>query len=145
MILSIISFLISPLFINIYPLLVSFIFLYDKNNKKENIIFTLILGLFYDVLYYKFYINILLFPFIYILIDYYFSIKKYNLKNIIVLLMFIIFIYNSIYFILLKIFNIYSYDYTCFVTNLLLIYILNIIYTLLLYLFIKRKNKHIIL
>ena len=114
MILSIISFLISPLFINIYPLLISFIFLYNKNNKKENIFFTLILGLFYDVLYYKFYINIILFPLIYLLIDYYFSIKKYNLKNIIVLLIFIIFIYNTSIFILLKIFNIYAYNYTNF-------------------------------
>jgi len=140
MILSIISFLISPLFINIYPLLISFLFLYDKNSRKYNIFFTLILGLFYDVLYSKLFINILLFPTIYILIDYYFSIKKYNLKNIIVLLMFIIFIYNSCFFIVLNAFNIYTYDYTYFITNLLFIYILNIIYTSLLYLFIKRKK-----
>lgn len=140
MILSIISFLISPLFINIYLLLISFIFLYNKNNKKENLFFVFILGLLYDILYSNIYINLILFPLIYILIDYYFGIKKYNLKNVIVLILFIIFIYNSIYFMLLKILTINTYDYTYFITNLLFIYILNTIYTSLLYLFIKKKK-----
>lgn len=144
MIILLISLLISPLFmyknIIIYPILTSLILLYKQNDKNINIVLAMIFGLLHDILYSKIYINIFLFPIIYILIDYHFNIKKYNLKNIIIILMFIIFIYNSFLFIILNIFNINVYSYTYFITNLVFIYSINIIYTSLLHLFIKIKK-----
>ncbi len=144
MILSILSFLISPFlryknFI-IYSTIISFIFLYKNKQKNFNIIFIILLGISDDILFSYTYKNLIIYPVIYLLIDYYFSLKKYNLKNILLILLFIIFIYNFIDCMLLNIFTNYSIDYTYFITNLIYIYLINIIYTIVIYLFIKIKK-----
>lgn len=144
MILSILSFLISPFlrynnFI-IYSTIISFIFLYKNKLKNLNIIFIILLGISDDILFSYTYKNIIIYPVIYLLIDYYFSFKKYNLKNILLILLFIIFIYNFIDYILLNIFTNYKIDYIYFITNLIYIYLINIIYTIVIYLFIKIKK-----
>ena len=148
MILSLISLLIDPLLIfkniNIYSSIISLVVLYKPNSKKENLIISVIIGLLYDIFYSNLFINIFLFLIISLLINYYFEIKKYNLKNVIIISLFIIFTYNTICFLILKIVNINTYSYIYFISNLFYIYIVNTIYTSLLYLFINIKNKNII-
>ena len=148
MIFSLISLVIDPLLIfkniNIYSSIISLVVLYKPNSKKENLIISVIIGLLYDIFYSNLFINIFLFFIISLLINYYFEIKKYNLKNVIIISLFIIFTYNTICFLILRIFNINTYSYIYFLSNLFYIYIINTIYTSLSYLFINRKNKNII-
>lgn len=143
MILPIISIIISPLLIFknviIYSSLNSLLITYTKD-KKTYIIKSAIIGLLFDIFYSKYYINVFLFPLISLIISYYFTEKKYTLKNLIILSMFIIFIYNTFLYLVLNILSISIYNYTYFLTNLLYIYIINIIYISLLYLFIKKKK-----
>lgn len=147
MILSLVSTIINPLLIFnnvvIFSSILSLIFMYTKD-KNEYIVKSAIIGILYDIICFKGYIHILLFPLISLIIMYYFKEKKYNYKNVLILSMFIIFLYNTFVFLLLKILFISTYSYTYFLTNLIFIYIVNIIYVSLLYLLIKRKNKHII-
>lgn len=144
MILSLISLIINPLLtyknIVIYSGLLSLVLIYKPNNKHENLIISVIIGLIYDIFYSKYFINVFLYFMISIIINYYFEEKKYDLKNIIILSLFIIFTYNTLLYIVFKIIHINTYNYTYFLTNLLYIYIINTIYISLIYLFINKKK-----
>lgn len=131
---------------NLLPLftLVSLIFIYPyfKNDKKSYLVSATLIGLIYDVFNTYFFI---LNPIIFLIIsDIIFSLYhrfKFSIITVIVFTIFIIFIYQTI---LLLIFNLTNYEiYTIHeFTNIISHYfIINIIYSIILYLVFKRINE----
>lgn len=149
MILFILSILIYPFLSNInisfisftiFVPLISIILAYNYLKPKNLIIYSTLIGILEDVLYTHFIINIILYPLIALLIIFIFKCIKYKLSNIIVLTMSLIFLYNSVTYFIYDIFINISYVYL--ITNLIFIYIFNLIYLIILYiLFSKRKHK----
>ena len=131
---------ISFISFTIFVPLISIILAYNYLKPKKLIIYSTLIGILEDVLYTHFIINIILYPLIALLIIFIFKCIKYKLSNIIVLTMGLIFLYNSITYFIYDIFINISYVYL--ITNLIFIYIFNLIYLIILYiLFSKRKHK----
>lgn len=131
---------ISFISFTIFVPLISIILAYNYLKPKNLIIYSTLIGILEDVLYTHFIINIILYPLIALLIIFIFKCIKYKLSNIIVLTMGLIFLYNSVTYFIYDIFINISYVYL--ITNLIFIYIFNLIYLIILYiLFSKRKHK----
>lgn len=131
---------ISFISFTIFVPLISIILAYNYLKPKKLIIYSTLIGILEDVLYTHFIINIILYPLIALLIIFIFKCIKYKLSNIIVLTMSLIFLYNSVTYFIYDIFINISYVYL--ITNLIFIYIFNLIYLIILYiLFSKRKHK----
>ncbi len=153
-IIFIISFLITPLLssinmsiisFSIFPVLISLIILGTRLKLNNLIIYSIISGVLYDVLFSSVYLNILLFPIISILIYYLFNELKYNIINTIIITIFIIFLYLNITYVILNICNVNTISYSYFLSKLLFIYIFNILYLFILTTFINlfKIKKHI--
>ncbi len=142
MILGILLTIINPLLtidnIIIYSSLLSLILIYRRDNYHY---YSFIIGLIFDLISSTYILNSILYLLLSFIISYYFKIKKYNLKNIIIISIFIIFIYNFIYYLVLNLLNINTFNFIYFITDLVPIYIINILFISMLFLIINIK-KH---
>ena len=142
MILILLMTLLNPLFISnnivIYSSLLSIVFIYNKNQYH---LICLIIGIIFDAICNTYILNGLIYFFLSFIINYCFKVRKYNLKNVIVISMFIIFIYNTIYYLIFNLF-INTFSYVSFITNLIFIYFINILYISLVFIFINKLKKH---
>ena len=133
--LIILNTLISPLLIYkniiIYSSLSTLILIYKKDNYHFN---SFITGLLFDIITSTYILNALIYLLMSYIINYYFKSRKYNLKNSIIIYIFIILIYNALYFIFNNTFIIH------FMTNIIYIYLFNIIYLSIIFLLINNKK-----
>ncbi len=141
-----ISFLINPLLLNInifnisftiFSSLLSIILVYPYLKIKMLIIYSVSLGILFDIIYGIIYINFLLYPVIAILIYLTFKRIKFNLLNLIITSMFIIFIYNTLFYLISNLFDIKTISYIYFLSNLIPLYLINIMYLVIFYILIN--------
>lgn len=148
MIIAIISLLLENFF-NIFfnhtnPLftLLSLIFLYYyfRKQRKKYFIFSFVMGFIYDLFFTNFLIlNSLLFLFISVCIYYVLSTHKNDFIHMLLTSIFIIFLYNFFNVVILNFFNYTNYSILDFSFILRKFILVNIIYTIFLYLIIKKE------
>lgn len=99
---------ITPLFTLISLI---FVFPYFKNSKKDFYIFSLLVGLIYDLVFTNFYIiNSILFLLISIVIFYVLKNHEYNLLMIVITSILSIFLYNILLYLILNLYNYTNYS-----------------------------------
>lgn len=124
-----------PLF-TILSLIFSYPFL--KNEKKYYLLYAFLLGLIYDLFFTNFYVlNSLIFLLCSYFIYYIFKRFNYTLLSVILTTIFVIFFYNALCFCILNFFLYTNYSLLEFSVILRYFFILNIIYSLVMYLFTK--------
>lgn len=120
-----------------------FVYPYLSNNKKYYLLYSFFLGLIYDLFFTNFYIlNSIIFVLCGYFIYYIFKRFNYSLLTIIITTIFVIFFYNIFCFCILNFFLYTNYSLIEFSIILRYFIILNLIYSLFMYLIIKViKNK----
>lgn len=120
------------------------IYPYFTYDKKQFIIITFILGLLYDLVYTNtFMLNAIIFTVISLLTIELYKILRNNIINGIIICIIDLFLYNTIVYIILKIFNVRTIPISLFLSNLLFIILINILYFSITYVLIKRFQKQL--
>lgn len=123
--------------------ILSLIFIYPnfKNERVKYFTISFIFGIIYDLVFTNFYIlNAILFLIFSIVIYYYFNKFKYNLLSTIILSIIGIIIYNVLLFLIFNILNYYTYSFLNLIFITKHFVIINIIYSLIVYLLINKTR-----
>ena len=125
----------SPLF-----KILSLIFVYPflKNEKKYYLLYSFFLGLVYDLFFTNFYVlNSIIFLLCSYFIYHIFKRFDYNVISVILTTIFVIFFYNALCFCILNFFLYTNYSLLEFSVILRYFFVLNLIYSTIMYLFTK--------
>lgn len=149
MIISILSYfienLVSNFNISANLVVVSLIFLYLFSNKKVYLKYSIILGLFYDILFTStLFLNTFIFYILGSIILIYFTKYRLNLTNSVICIIIITTIYHLLNFLILLLINYIEFDYILLLTIIIKTLVINIIYFIVINYILKViKESHI--